>query len=150
MRFGDSRVQALAGALCATLCAVTGITNRSLARPTYRTARCPRRHDPGLLRPGPAAAQRPDHPPAHAGTDDLTADGLAFAIFYTKVHDRVLAPLFAAGQPQTPPPLRAAMRTINSSSATGSPPQGCPRQPENSAQLSDSPTQRVARKLGNR
>jgi hypothetical protein len=30
MRFGDSRVQALAGALAVTLCAVTGITNRSL------------------------------------------------------------------------------------------------------------------------
>ena len=30
MRFGDSRVQALAGALCQTVCAVTGITNRSL------------------------------------------------------------------------------------------------------------------------
>ena len=30
MRFGDSRVQALAGTLCVTLCAVTGITNRSL------------------------------------------------------------------------------------------------------------------------
>ena len=30
MRFGDSRVQALAGALCATVCAVTGITNSSL------------------------------------------------------------------------------------------------------------------------
>src|SRR4029077_13521726 len=30
LRFGDSRVQALAGALCVTLSAVTGITNRSL------------------------------------------------------------------------------------------------------------------------
>ena len=30
MRFGDSQVQALAGALCVTLCAVTGTTNRSL------------------------------------------------------------------------------------------------------------------------
>ena len=30
MRFGDFRVQALAGALCASLGAVTGITNRSL------------------------------------------------------------------------------------------------------------------------
>jgi hypothetical protein len=48
----------------------------------------------------------------HANTYDLTADGLAFAIFYTKVHDRVLAPLFAAGQPQAPPPLHAALRTI--------------------------------------
>jgi hypothetical protein len=62
MRFGDSRVQALAGALCVTLCAVTGITNRS-ARPDDRPARHPLRHDPGQLRPGPAAPQRPDHPP---------------------------------------------------------------------------------------
>jgi hypothetical protein len=30
MRFGDSRVQALAGALCQTTGAVTGITSRSL------------------------------------------------------------------------------------------------------------------------
>ena len=48
----------------------------------------------------------------HANTYDLTPDGLKFAIFYTKVHDRVLAPLFAAGQPQAPPQLRAALRTI--------------------------------------
>jgi hypothetical protein len=34
------------------------------------------------------------------------------AIFYTKVHDRVLAPLFTAGQPPTPPQLRDALRTI--------------------------------------
>jgi hypothetical protein len=49
---------------------------------------------------------------SHANTYDLTPDGLAFAIFYTKVHDRVLAPLFAAAQPQAPPQLRAALRTI--------------------------------------
>jgi len=30
MRVGDSRVQALAGALCGTVCAVTGTINRSL------------------------------------------------------------------------------------------------------------------------
>jgi hypothetical protein len=48
----------------------------------------------------------------HANTYDLTADGLAFAIFYTKVQDRVLAPLFAAGQPQAPPQLRAALTAI--------------------------------------
>ena len=48
----------------------------------------------------------------HANTYDLTPDGLAFAIFYTKVHDRVLAPLFAAGQPQSPPQLHAALSTI--------------------------------------
>ena len=112
MRFGDSRVQALAGALCVTLCAVTGITNRSLralmtgllgtpysmAQASYDLARLARN---GLI------TRRP-----HANTYDLTADGLAFSVFYTKVHDRILAPLFAAGQPQAPPQLRAALKTI--------------------------------------
>ena len=42
----------------------------------------------------------------------LTADGLAFAIFYTKVHNRMLRPLMATAAPQAPPPLRAALRTI--------------------------------------
>jgi hypothetical protein len=112
MRFGDSRVQALAGALCQTVCAVTGITNRSLralmtgllgtpysmAQASYDLARLARN---GLI------TRRP-----HANTYDLTPDGLAFAIFYTKVHDRVLAPLFATGQPQTPPALIAALTAI--------------------------------------
>jgi hypothetical protein len=43
----------------------------------------------------------------------LTGDGLRFAIFYTKVHDRLLRPLLAADQPPTPPPLRKALRTID-------------------------------------
>ena len=43
----------------------------------------------------------------------LTQDGLAFAIFYTKVHNRVLRPLMAIDRPQAPPPLRAALRTID-------------------------------------
>ena len=92
MRFGDSRVQALAGALCQTVCAVTGITNRSL-----------RALMTGLLGAPYSMTQ---------ASYDLTSDGLAFAIFYTKVHDRVLRPLFTAGQPQAPPPLRDALRTI--------------------------------------
>jgi hypothetical protein len=112
MRFGDSRVQALAGALCVTVGAVTGITNRSLralmtgllgapytmTQASYDLARLARN---GLI------TRRP-----HANTYDLTPDGLAFAIFYTKVHDRILAPLFTAGQPQAPPQLRDALRTI--------------------------------------
>jgi hypothetical protein len=112
MRFGDSRVQALASALCVTVGAVTGITNRSLralmtgllaapysmTQASYDLARLARN---GLI------TRRP-----HANTYDLTPDGLAFAIFYTKVHDRVLGPLFAAGQPQAPPQLSAALRTI--------------------------------------
>jgi hypothetical protein len=100
MRFGDSRVQALAGALCQTMGAVTGITNRSLrvlmtgllgtpysmTQVGYDLARLTRN---GLI------TRR-----SHANTYDLTPDGLKFAIFYTKVHDRVLTPLFAAGSPR--------------------------------------------------
>ncbi len=112
MRFGDSRVQALAGALCVSLCAVTGITNRSLralmtgllGRP-YSMPQAS--YDLARLRRNGLITRRP-----HANTYDLTSDGLAFAIFYTKVHDRVLAPLFTAGQPQAPPQLRAALTTI--------------------------------------
>jgi hypothetical protein len=48
----------------------------------------------------------------HANTYDLTPDDLAFAIFYTKVHDRVLRPFFAIGQPQSPATLRTTLRTI--------------------------------------
>ena len=43
----------------------------------------------------------------------LTDDGLRFAIFYTKLHDRLLRPLLAADQPPAPPPLRKALRTID-------------------------------------
>jgi hypothetical protein len=113
LRFGDSRVQALAGALCVTLSAVTGITNRSLralmtgllgvpygmTQASYDLARLRRK---GLI------TRRP-----HTNTYDLTADGLRFALFYTKVHDRILTPLFAADQPQAPPELRAALHTVD-------------------------------------
>ena len=43
----------------------------------------------------------------------LTGDGLRFAIFYTKLHDRLLRPLLAADQPPVPPPIRKALRTID-------------------------------------
>ena len=35
------------------------------------------------------------------------------AIFYTKVHDRLLRPLLAGDRPPAPPPLRKALRTID-------------------------------------
>ena len=112
MRFGDSRVQALAGALCVTVGAVTGITNRSLRALMTGLLGAPysmtqASYDLARLRRNGLITRRP-----HANTYDLTPDGLAFAVFYTKVHDRVLAPLFAAGQPQAPPLLRAALSTI--------------------------------------
>ena len=34
----------------------------------------------------------------------LTSDGLRFAIFYTKLHNRLLRPLLAADQPPASPP----------------------------------------------
>ena len=43
----------------------------------------------------------------------LTGDGLRFAIFYTKLHDRLLRPLLAADRPPAPPPVRKAFHTID-------------------------------------
>jgi hypothetical protein len=113
MRFGDSRVQALAGAMCVTLCAVTGITNRSLRALMTGLLGAPytmtqASYDLARLRRNGLITRRP-----HANTYDLTPDGLKFAIFYTKVHDRVLVPLFATGQPQAPPVIAAALRIID-------------------------------------
>jgi len=88
-RFGDLRVQALAGALAAMLFTVTGITNRSLRalmtgllhRPysmnqaSYDLSRLARN---GLITRVPG-------PNRYA----LTRDGLLFAHFYTKVYDHL-------------------------------------------------------------
>lgn len=43
----------------------------------------------------------------------LTSDGLRFAIFYTKVHDRLLRPLLATNQSPAPSPKRKALHTID-------------------------------------
>ena len=43
----------------------------------------------------------------------LAGDGLRFAIFYTKLHNRLLRPLLAADQPPAPVPLRKALHTID-------------------------------------
>ncbi len=49
----------------------------------------------------------------HHNLYTLTGDGLKFAIFYTKVHDRLLRPLLAADQPPAPPVIGAALRIID-------------------------------------
>ena len=113
MRFGDPRVQALAGTLAVTLCAVTGITNKSLRASMTGLLGAPysmaqASYDLTRLRINGLITRRP-----HSNTYDLTGDGLRFAIFYTKTHDRLLRPLFAADQPQAPPELRNALRTID-------------------------------------
>ena len=111
LRFGDPRVQALAGALCVGLHAVTGITNKSLR----------------ALMTGLLAGSSADYTMSQASYDltrlrrngliarvagrnryRLTDDGLAFAIFYTKIHNRVLRPLMAADAADTTAPPRRA------------------------------------------
>ncbi|KZS69827.1 hypothetical protein A4G27_23460 [Mycobacterium kansasii] len=114
LRFGDLRVQALAGALCTTMLAVTGITNKSLRAlmaglldgTAYTTNQAS--YDLTRLRVNGLITRIPGR-----NLYRLTGDGLRFAIFYTKLHNRLLAPLMAADQPPAPPPLRNALRTID-------------------------------------
>jgi len=42
----------------------------------------------------------------------LTAEGQRVAIFYSKLHQRLLRPLLAADTAPAPPPLRQALTTI--------------------------------------
>ena len=113
LRFGDQRAMALAGALCVQLHAVAGFTNKSLrslvagllgtsytsAQMTYDLRRL-RLH--GLITRLPGT-----------NTYVTTRDGLRAAIFYTKVHDRILRPLLGPDAPPKPQPLRAALTTID-------------------------------------
>ncbi|OCB29315.1 hypothetical protein A9X02_28295 [Mycobacterium malmoense] len=114
LRFGDLRVQALAGALCTTMLAVTGITNKSLRAlmtglldgTAYTMNQAS--YDLTRLRVNGLITRIPGR-----NLYRLTSDGLRFAIFYTKLHNRLLGPLMAADQPPAPLPLRKALRTID-------------------------------------
>ncbi len=113
LRFGDLRVQALAGAIAAMLFTVTGITNKTLRglmtgllhRPysmnqaSYDLSRLARN---GLITRVPCRNRY-----------TLTRDGLLFAHFYTKVYDHVLRPLMAPDRPNAPPELAAALDTLD-------------------------------------
>jgi hypothetical protein len=113
LRFGDPRVMALAGALCTTLLAATGITNKSLRALMTGLLHAP--YTPGqmtydLRRLRLARLIRRIE---HTNRYVLTPDGAKVAIFYTKLHNRLLRPLLAADQPQAPAELRSALRTID-------------------------------------
>jgi hypothetical protein len=113
IRFGDPRVTALAGALCQSLFAVTGITNKSLRACVARLLGEPystsqMTYDLRCLRLK-GLIQRIEH--THTYT--LTPDGQRLAIFYTKLSDRLLRPLMAADQPQAPPELRRALAVVD-------------------------------------
>jgi hypothetical protein len=113
LRFGDARVMALAGALCLTVHAVAGFNSRSLRTlvagllgTTYTSAQMT--YDLRRLRLHRLIARFP-----RSRTYMLTPDGLRVALFYTKVHDRILTPLLAADQPPAPLPLRRALHVID-------------------------------------
>jgi hypothetical protein len=114
LRFGDPRAMALTGALCYLVHAIGGFTNQSLrglvagllghdyttGQMTYDLRRL-RLH--GLIERMP-----------HTNTYALTPDGTRVAVFYRKIHDRVLRPLIdAPDQPPAPIELRRAIATID-------------------------------------
>jgi hypothetical protein len=111
LRFGNLRVQALAGATAAVLFTVPGITNKTLRglmtgllnRPySMNQASCDlsRLARNGLIQRVPG---RNRYLP--------TRDGLLFACFCTRVYDHVLRPLMAPDRPNAPPGLTAALGT---------------------------------------
>lgn len=112
LRFGDPRVMALLGALCATLCAI-GFTSRSLRAQVSRlkgAIHTPNQMSYDLSRLRLAGLiERIDG----TNTYRTTADGQRVAIFYTKVHDRLLRPLIAANRPPAPPDLQDALAVID-------------------------------------
>jgi len=68
---------------------------------------------PTPSRKGSLAGRNRDPTPRRTNTYDLTPDGQRVAIFYTKVHDRLLGPLIAADTPPAPTELRRALTTID-------------------------------------
>src|SRR5664279_3014235 len=88
-------------------------TNRSLRAQVSRLLGVPytvnqMSYDLGRLRLNRLIERIPD-----SNTYTLTADGQRVAIFYTKVHNRLLRPLLAGHQPPAPAELRDALRTID-------------------------------------
>jgi hypothetical protein len=115
LRFGDPRVMALLGALCVWLNSL-GFTNRSLRAQVSQLLGVPAEHyttnqmsyDLARLKMKGLIHRRPG-----TNTYDLTPEGQRVAIFYTKLHDRLLRPLLAADQPPAPAELRRALATID-------------------------------------
>ena len=112
MRFGDPRVMALLGALCIGLNAL-GFTHRSLRAQVTRLlgvaySTNQMSYDLGRLRLNGLIERL-----GATNTYLLTPDGQRVALFYTKVHNRLLRPLLAANTPPAPAELRHALATID-------------------------------------
>jgi len=113
LRFGDLRVQALAGAITSMLTAATGITNKTLRGSMTGLLNRPysmnqASYDLARLARNKLITRVPGR-----NSCTLTRDGLLFAHFYTKVYDHVLRPLMAPDRPNAPPELTAALATLD-------------------------------------
>jgi hypothetical protein len=114
VRFGDSRVMALVGALCCVLPAVTGFTNKSLRGlvagllgPDYSASKMS--YDLRRLRLHGLTQRLP-----HSNTYVLTNEGIRVAVFYTKLQNRLLRPLLDADKPPATIEVRRALKTLES------------------------------------
>jgi hypothetical protein len=112
LRFGDPRVMALTGALAIATNVVTGFTNRSLRSQVSALLGVPytqgqASYDLRRLRLKGLIVRL-----EHSNTYVLTPDGQRVAIFYTKLHNRLLRPLLAADKTPAPQPVRQALRTL--------------------------------------
>ena len=108
-RSGDPRVMALAS----TLLAATDITDKSpraLMTGLLNTPYSPGQMTYDLRRLRLAGLIRRIE---HTSRYVLTPHGTRSAVFSTKLHNRLLRPLMAAGQPPAPPPHRRALHTID-------------------------------------
>jgi hypothetical protein len=113
LRFGDLRVQALAGAIASMPMAATGITNKTLrgtmtgllGRPYSMNQAS---YDLSRLASNALITRVPDR-----NRYTLTRDGLLFAHLYTKIYNHVLGPLMATDRPNAPPELLAAIDTLD-------------------------------------
>jgi hypothetical protein len=114
VRFGDSRVMALLGALCCVLPAVTGFTNKSLRGlvaglldPDYSQNQMS--YDLRRLRLHGLTQRLP-----HSNTYVLTNERIRVAVFYTKLQNRLLRPLLDADKPPATIEVRRALKTLES------------------------------------
>jgi hypothetical protein len=112
LRFGDPRAMALAGALCLMVHAVSGFTNKSLRGlvaallgTDYSVSQMS--YDLRRLRLHGLVARIP-----RSNRYVTTPEGIRVAVFYTKVHARILRPLMAV-EPTAMPELRRALSTID-------------------------------------
>jgi len=112
-RFGDSRAMALAGALCCVVHAVTGFTNQSLRGlvagllgSTYTTNQMT--YDLRRLRLHGLIIRIP-----RTNTYTLTPEGLRVAVFYTKLHRKLLGPLLDADTTPASTDVRRALAIID-------------------------------------